>query len=154
VSRAAKPKTFRDPTFECACGVTVTRTSPNQKWCSECRAERNRECNRKYRTSNAAGVNRRKRYAERRELIRVRRKAAYDAAPEPFTVDHCHNTQRVRGAVHKKCNTGMGMFADDPATCIRAAAHLLGLDPSVLLAPEFHSIVGIEDRPAGAAIPE
>jgi hypothetical protein len=204
----AKTKTFREPTFACACGAIVTRTSPNQKWCPTCRIERGREWSRNYHAANAEWerAKKRQRYADRRDSYRERRKAAYYADPEkhreyhrswyqankaklslqakcrafgmtmdellmlverqgyacpvcarplalgePFTVDHCHDTGRVRGAVHKKCNTGMGMLSDDPATCIRAAAHLLGLDPRMLLASGLHGVVGIEDRPISVA---
>jgi hypothetical protein len=41
-----------------------------------------------------------------------------------FTLDHCHATGQVRGAVHKKCNTGIGMFEDDPEIVQRAADYL------------------------------
>lgn len=39
-------------------------------------------------------------------------------------VDHCHETGRVRGLIHRTCNTAIGMFGDDPSKCIMAADYL------------------------------
>lgn len=37
------------------------------------------------------------------------------------TMDHCHSTGRQRGVLCSRCNTGVGMFQDDP-DLMRAAA--------------------------------
>ncbi|WP_245681868.1 endonuclease VII domain-containing protein [Actinomadura kijaniata] len=41
-------------------------------------------------------------------------------------VDHCHDTEVVRGMLCGGCNTGMGQLRDDPGTLRRAADYLLG----------------------------
>ena len=40
------------------------------------------------------------------------------------SVDHCHKTGKVRGILHRGCNTALGSFKDDPATLRRAADYL------------------------------
>jgi len=40
-------------------------------------------------------------------------------------VDHCHRTGKVRGFVCYRCNTGLGLFDDDPLLIRRALEHLL-----------------------------
>lgn len=43
---------------------------------------------------------------------------------ENFTVDHCHQTKRVRGLVHKKCNTALGLLDDDIVLVEKALSYL------------------------------
>lgn len=40
------------------------------------------------------------------------------------TIDHCHETGKVRGLTCHHCNTGMGLLRDDPVRMERAAAYL------------------------------
>ncbi len=41
-----------------------------------------------------------------------------------FYVDHCHDTNRVRGLLCKSCNTALGLFKDDSAAMARAIEYL------------------------------
>jgi hypothetical protein len=41
-----------------------------------------------------------------------------------FHVDHCHETQQVRGLLCHHCNTGLGLFRDNTALLMRATEYL------------------------------
>jgi len=43
---------------------------------------------------------------------------------ENFAVDHCHQTQKVRGLLCITCNTAIGSLHDDPELLRAAAAYL------------------------------
>lgn len=42
----------------------------------------------------------------------------------PLVVDHCHEREHVRGLLCSRCNVGLGMFLDNPASLTRAARYL------------------------------
>jgi len=41
-----------------------------------------------------------------------------------FAVDHCHDSDDVRGVLCIRCNTSLGAFDDDPDVLLRAAEYL------------------------------
>ena len=50
--------------------------------------------------------------------------AICDKVPSRFVVDHCHETDRVRGLLCDDCNLGVGLFGDSPATLSNATKYL------------------------------
>ncbi len=50
-----------------------------------------------------------------------------------MSVDHCHETGKIRGVVHQSCNVGMGQAGDDPEVLFRWSVHLADLDLVAML---------------------
>lgn len=42
----------------------------------------------------------------------------------PLAVDHCHKTGKIRGLLCSKCNSGIGLFDDDPQLMLKAMTYL------------------------------
>jgi len=45
---------------------------------------------------------------------------------DSFVVDHCHSSGKVRGLLCQQCNTGLGMFKDNPNSLQTAIEYLKG----------------------------
>ena len=45
--------------------------------------------------------------------------------PKRRVIDHCHDTGKVRGAICRNCNTGLGMFGDSVELMELAIKYLL-----------------------------
>ena len=43
---------------------------------------------------------------------------------KPLYVDHCHTTNKIRKLLCQHCNSGLGMFRDNPELLIKAADYL------------------------------
>lgn len=41
-----------------------------------------------------------------------------------FFIDHCHDTNKVRGLLCMRCNTGLGLFLDNPKFLLSAISYL------------------------------
>lgn len=41
-----------------------------------------------------------------------------------FFIDHCHNNGNVRGLLCMRCNTGLGLFLDNPKFLLNAISYL------------------------------
>ena len=65
------------------------------------------------------------RYQDHRCAICNRFIELYGTAQNRAVVDHCHETQRVRGLLCGACNTGLGQFRDNPRYLDRALGYLI-----------------------------
>ena len=67
--------------------------------------------------------------AQYRRLLQAQKGACAICKRPPrrraLCVDHCRVTKRVRGLLCNNCNTGLGLFGDDPARLRAAAAYLV-----------------------------
>lgn len=47
-----------------------------------------------------------------------------DAIRKVFAVDHCHDSGDIRGLLCHRCNTGLGLFLDNPDALLKAAEYV------------------------------
>lgn len=124
----------------CSVEEWMRRRSIGQKWCFDCQSwkdagsftidksrvggltSRCRPC--------IAVASRASTYKMTRGEMKTMLAAAADGCPiclrpmDKPVIDHCHDTDRVRGLICDTCNRGLGMFGDDPDRIRRALSHL------------------------------
>lgn len=59
--------------------------------------------------------------------------ALCDRSDVPLVIDHDHATDRVRGLLCVKCNTGLGKLGDNPTTLRRALLYIIAAQPALKL---------------------
>lgn len=47
--------------------------------------------------------------------------------PLPLSVDHCHETGKIRGLLCADCNRALGMFRDSPEVLLSAIKYVTGI---------------------------
>jgi len=87
-------------------------------WCKTCRAT--------YRSETRRGLYRDMISDETlKHIIETVKKCVICGSEEKLVVDHCHNTNKVRGMLCNHCNRGLGHFKDDPKLLEFARIYLL-----------------------------
>jgi Recombination endonuclease VII len=72
----------------------------------------------------------------------TKRRYRRDGLPLQLSVDHCHDTGRIRGILSHDVNKGLAFFDDDP-TLLRAAAAYLEENPATsALGEEVYGVLG------------
>ena len=59
-------------------------------------------------------------YIEQAGRCGICRQRLYSKRYKAFAVDHCHSSGKIRGLLCTRCNTGLGLFKDDPTALQRA----------------------------------
>lgn len=87
-------------------------------WCRECRSA--------YRSETRRGLYRSMISDEKlKDIIETIKECVICGDPVELVVDHCHNTNKVRGMLCGSCNLGLGKFKDDPQLLEFARIYLL-----------------------------
>lgn len=66
-------------------------------------------------------------YEQYKEMVALqhgRCKICYRIPSTRLAVDHCHKTGYVRGLLCRQCNSGIGLFRENPITLRKAAAYV------------------------------
>ena len=58
------------------------------------------------------------------EMDLLEKTCAICGSEESLSIDHCHTSGAVRNTLCRQCNSGLGMFKDDPALLRQALAYL------------------------------
>jgi hypothetical protein len=83
--------------------------------CKSCRIVRQRE-----RTLGITEEQYRELYHKQEGQCGICKRRLYSKRYKAFAVDHDHTTGRIRGLLCGNCNTGLGLFRDDPIALSRA----------------------------------
>lgn len=83
--------------------------------CKACRIIQQRE-----RTLGISEAEYRALYRKQSGKCGICRRRMYSKRYKAFSVDHDHATGRIRGLLCGNCNTGLGLFRDDPTALFRA----------------------------------
>jgi hypothetical protein len=87
-------------------------------WCKECRAS--------YRSETRRGQYRSMISDDKlKDIIETVKECVICGSEEDLVVDHCHNTNTIRGMLCNHCNRGLGHFRDDPELLEFARIYLL-----------------------------
>lgn len=105
------------------CGSTDWKTKPKTgfRYCNTCHKRRNLDAKRK----RLYGITR-KQYEEMVMAQCGLCAICGNSDIKPLSVDHCHETGKVRALLCHPCNVGLGLFKDDVSRLENARAYLGG----------------------------
>ena len=99
-----------------------------QTTCTQCRSERNHDPDVKYKNRN---TKLKKKYGIDNDQYNEMRKKQYGCyickkrTPGKYLhVDHCHKTGEIRKLLCSACNTGLGLFKDNPDLLLKASDYI------------------------------
>lgn len=128
-AKSAALRTSRVGIVCIGCGKSIADKVRSTKWCSEACAMRQRtpELRRKYRLFSKYGIT----PGQYDEMVVLQGGVcAICGGDDPKTkhgfwhIDHCHESNIVRGLLCSTCNTGLGSFFDRPDWLRRAADYV------------------------------
>ena len=99
-------------------------------WCKKCRAT--------YRSETRRGLYRSMVSDESlKNIIETVKECVICGSNEKLVVDHCHNTNIIRGMLCNHCNRGLGHFRDNPDLLEFARIYLLSYNEDTFEAEEY-----------------
>lgn len=110
------------------CTIDITHMRAHARWCSKACTGRgwrheNPSARRDYWVKTLYGIT-----SEQADAVLVRQgdvcAICRHATSGQWNIDHCHDTDAVRGILCSPCNTGIGFLGDEPETLHRAVAYL------------------------------
>ena len=109
------------------CGSTVRNTSSGN--CVSCNRERAARRSKSLTSEEVFANNLKWRYGllvEQYEEMKEQQRGCCKICmkPKPLVVDHCHETNEVRGLICQDCNKALGFLYDDPLLFDRCVLYL------------------------------